>query len=336
MRPEEGHPDQTSGIRLVELADGPGRGVRLLEVRTSAGLTFEIAVDRGFDIGAASIRGRNLAYMGPPGHRAPWLSEADGMDSWLRRFTGGLLMTGGLDHVLGPDTDDASRFAYPGRREERFPLHGRAHAEPARLAGYGREGAVIWAEGVVTQAALYGEHLERRRRIECDDGGTAIRLTDRVVNLGPVPNPVMALYHVNLGWPLVEEGARILAPGTPRATTGFDVAGWDRVPDPVPGFAEEVVHLPAEGRAAVSNAAGDLMLAEAWDAGTLPHLFAWRQFAPRDYVLGLEPASHDRDRHAAREDGTLTVLEPGEAIDYRLTLTALEGADAAAALEDWT
>ena len=115
-------------------------------------------------------------------------------------------MTGGLDHILGPDADDASRFAYPGRREERFPLHGRAHAEPARLAGYGREGGMLWPRG-----------SSRRRRSMANTwsgggGSSATRVArrsaspDRVVNLGPAPNPVMALYHVNLGWPLIGEG----------------------------------------------------------------------------------------------------------------------------------
>lgn len=338
MTPFLGHPDQLSGIRLVELADGPGRGVRLLEVRTAAGLAFEIVVDRAFDIGAASIRGRNLAYISPVGIRGPWFQERHGFASWMRGFGGGLLATGGLDHTLAPATDDASRFAYPGIAEETFPLHGRLTGEPARLQGYGRAHGVLWAEGVVRQAALYGEHLEMTRRIEADEDGTEIRLTDTIVNLGAAPSPQMSLYHVNLGWPLVGPGGRIVVEADAvRACGDFALDGWTDIPEPRPGFAEEVVEFRPRNRAGratahVVNAAADLMLTEAWDATTLPYAFAWRQFAPGTWVLGLEPSNVPAtDRHAARASGDLPVLTPGAAVTHCLAFTAHEGAAAVAA-----
>ena len=71
MSSEEDHPDQTSGIRLGRLADGPGRGMRLLEVRISTELAFGIVVDRGLDLGAASIRGGNPAYQARRANAGP-------------------------------------------------------------------------------------------------------------------------------------------------------------------------------------------------------------------------------------------------------------------------
>jgi hypothetical protein len=64
----------------------------------------------------------------------------------------------------------------------------------------------------VRQAAIFGEHLRLRRRIEADLGGNDIRLIDTVTNHGFDPTPHMLLYHINLGWPLVDEGARLVAP----------------------------------------------------------------------------------------------------------------------------
>ena len=58
-----GQLSQVAGVRLVALADGAGRGTRLLEFRSGAGLEFEVVVDRGFDIGRASIAGRPLAMI---------------------------------------------------------------------------------------------------------------------------------------------------------------------------------------------------------------------------------------------------------------------------------
>ncbi|WP_308917005.1 DUF4432 family protein [Jannaschia sp. LMIT008] len=342
MTPLAGHPDQLSGVRLVELADGPGRGVRLLEFRTSAGLAFEVVVDRAFDIGMASIRGRGLSFTSPVGIRSPFLHQPTGMENWMRGFGGGLLATGGLDHTMGPARDDAARFAYPGMDGEVFPLHGRLTGEPARLRGYGRTDGTLWAEGVVRQAALYGEHLEMVRRVECDDDGTEIRLTDTITNLGAAPNPQMSLYHANLGHPLIGPGARIhVEAEAVRACGDFALDGWRDIPEPRPGFREEVVEIrpvvrDGTARAAVVNAQADLLLLETWDAATLPYLFAWRQFAPGTYVLGLEPSSiPGTDRHGARKADLLRVLEPAEAITHRVAFRAVEGTDAVArALED--
>ncbi|UXN76060.1 aldose 1-epimerase family protein (plasmid) [Devosia sp. A8/3-2] len=41
-------------IRMLQVEDGPGRGQRLLVVRNAAGIGFEIAVDRGFDISSVT------------------------------------------------------------------------------------------------------------------------------------------------------------------------------------------------------------------------------------------------------------------------------------------
>ena len=93
----------------------------------------------------------------------------------------------------------------------RHGLHGRVANIPARLTGYGERWeagrCVLWAEGEVRQAAIFGEHLVLRRRIEADLHGTEIRLSDTVTNAGFDRTPHMFLYHVNVGWPLLYEGA---------------------------------------------------------------------------------------------------------------------------------
>ena len=95
-------------------------------------------------------------------------------------------------------------------------LHGRVSTIPARLTGYGEawEGdrCILWAEGIVQQSAVFGEDLHLIRRIEADVGGHEIRIRDRVVNHGFSRTPHMFFYHVNVGYPLLDEGSRYLAP----------------------------------------------------------------------------------------------------------------------------
>ena len=136
--------------------------------------------------------------------------------SWLRSFSG-LVVTAGLDHTLFTAEVDAAQYRYPFRKSVWNGLHGRIANIPARLLGYGEEWrspdtCTLWAEGEVRQAAVFGEHLRLRRRIEADLGGNAIRLTDTVTNHGSDPTPHMLLYHINLGWPLVDAGTRLVAP----------------------------------------------------------------------------------------------------------------------------
>src|SRR5262249_13048804 len=75
-----------------------------------------------------------------------------------------------------------------------------------------KDDLVIWAEGEMRQFQLMGENLVLRRRIETRAGSNRITLVDTIVNDGFRPTPELLLYHFNLGWPLLDEGARVLAP----------------------------------------------------------------------------------------------------------------------------
>jgi hypothetical protein len=128
---------QVAGVELLEYADGPERGVRVLEFRTGAGLGFRIAVDRGFDLLSAEYRGIPIGWRSPTGPRHPGLASPEENRGWgfLRSFSG-LLATCGLDHALAPATSSAAHYVYPGIGEIDYPLHGRISQIPARLLGY--------------------------------------------------------------------------------------------------------------------------------------------------------------------------------------------------------
>ncbi len=205
------------GVRLMTLADGLERGVRMLDFRTGSGLRFSVLLDRGMDIAEVEHKGRAIGWQSPTGFRHPAFHEPEGEDGlgFTRSFSG-FLATCGLDHILGPEEVPALNYNYPRRATARHGLHGRIANIPARLTGYGErwEGdrCILWAEGTVVQAALFGEVLHLHRRIEADLGGDTIRLTDRVVNAGFQPTPHMFFYHVNIGHPVIDEGARYVAP----------------------------------------------------------------------------------------------------------------------------
>ena len=256
---------QFAGVRLVTPRDGVERGLRMLEFRTGSGLRFSVLVDRAMDLAEVEHQGRAIGWHAAAGFRHPGLHDAEGEGGfgWARSFSG-FLVTCGLDHILGPEVVSTESYNYPGRKTASQGLHGRVSAIPARLTGYGErwegDACVLWAEVVVSQATVFGENLVLYRRIEADVGGDEIRLSDRVVNGGFLKAPHMMFYHINICHPVLEQGARYLAPirdviwAAHEARYQAQGVGYKSAPAPSDGFAEQVwQHEMA------ANAAGEVL-----------------------------------------------------------------------------
>jgi hypothetical protein len=329
-----GRLDQVAGVRLVTLSDGLERGVRVLEFRTGTGFVFEVLVDRAFDIGRCEYSGMPIGWESAVGYGGPWYAEQLGL-GFLRNWGGGLLTTCGLDHALFMATDTAEHYHYPPKTTEEFGLHGRVSNRPARLVGYGArwegDDAILWAEGEISQASVFGEHLMLRRRIEAKVGDAHFTIHDEVSNQGWDPTPHMMLYHINIGFPVVDKGAELLVPtlsATPRGN--FPVEGYRTLDAPQPAHVERVVEhdVIAESGGTVPvgivNRARGIGAYEVFNANQLPFHFAWRMLGEGTYVVGIEPCTNRTSgRLDARERDELIVLEPGGSRSYDLELGAL-------------
>jgi hypothetical protein len=297
-----GRLEQVAGVRLVTLGDGVERGVRALEFRTGTGYAFDVLVDRSLDVGRCEFQGRSLAWLSPTGVVGPWYAEPMGL-GWFRSWGGGMLVTCGLDHTLLGGVDDASHFHQLVRPTEEYGLHGRIGFMPARLTGYGErwdgDECVLWAEGVVRQAAVYGEAMELHRRIEARAGESRFTVHDEIVNVGFDPATHMYLYHVNVGWPVVDEGSDYLIPA------------------------------PAGVPVAVVNRRLGLGAYQVYRRDQFPFHTRWRMLGEGIYGVAMEPTTNrDMGRFDARERGELTYLAPGEARKYDIEIGVLDGAGA--------
>ncbi|UXN76061.1 DUF4432 family protein (plasmid) [Devosia sp. A8/3-2] len=96
----------------------------------------------------------------------------------------------------------------------------------ATLSGYGVDWStdipIIWAEGVVRQSSVFGENLVLRRRIVVDVFGRAIRIDDAVENRGFRPTPHAILYHINFGYPFLDQVTRISGDLTHDIVSAFN------------------------------------------------------------------------------------------------------------------
>jgi hypothetical protein len=328
---------QVAGIRLAELGDGAERGVRVLEFRTGTGFAFDVLVDRAFDVGRCELKGRPLAWNSAVGFAGPWFYEWEDL-GFFRTWGGGFLTTCGIDHTLFMATDTAEQYHYPPKETEDFPLHGRVSNRPARLCGYGErwdgDECVLWAEGETLQAAVFGEQLLMRRRIEARVGESRLAIHDEVENVGFDRTPHMLLYHVNIGFPVVDAGSELLVPATGVEPRGdHPVEGYRVLEPPAAGFVEQVFEhelaSESDGRVpvAIVNRGLGLGAYEVFDRTQLPHHFVWRMLGEGTYVVGIEPCTNrTAGRLDARARGELIELEPGEKRVYDLELGALDGA----------
>jgi hypothetical protein len=343
---------QFAGVRLMTLGDGVERGIRMLEFRTGTGLRFTALVDRALDIADCEYRGQAIGWHSPSGFRHPGLHEYEGEGglAWARSFSG-LLLTCGLDHILFMNEVLADNYNYPAKKTVSHSLHGRISTIPARLTGYGEswngDECVLWAEGIVQQSAVFGEDLHLIRRIEADVGGNAIRIADRVVNHGFAPTPHMFFYHVNVGYPLLDEGSRYLAPIRDvvwAAHAGADyerqAVGYRTMPGPRENFREQVwqhelaADLSGLSPVALVNDRLGLGFEVATRKDQLPCLYEWQNFQAGNYALGIEPSTHHvLGNLAARERGEMIWLEHAESRSYDAVFRVLDGKDAIAAAE---
>ena len=337
LRRHVGHESQVAGIRLVQLDDGRGRGMRAAEVYTGSGLRFQVLIDRGLDVGAAEDAGRPLAWL-HPALGSPALHEPSGI-GWLRTFGGGLVTTCGLTHFGAPD-DDPPEDEGP----EVLGLHGRASHLPAENLSVRQEWRddryVLEIEGEIRQSRLFGENMRLRRRISTELGARSFLIEDRVTNDGFRPSPLAVLYHCNFGFPVVSPDTELLVseeevhPRDEEARKGFD--SHLELEAPRDGYAEQVffhrLRTDARGLAAAALVNRSLGFGAwvRWRAAELPSLAQWKMMGPGEYVCGLEPATHEMlpTRRELRAKGLPRELGPGESVELQLEIGTLADARA--------
>ncbi len=315
-----GHESQLYGVEEHRLVGGRGDGMRLLQVKNGRGLEFTVSADRCADISRLSFRGINMGYFSPCGYVAP--AYYDDRDAgFLKSFTAGFLTTCGLTAVGTPCEDQG----------ESLPLHGTIANMPAEQICWEQDEKEIRIHAVIKDEGIFSHKLVLYREIICSTEVNTITIKDRIVNRGDTESPVMVLYHMNMGYPLLSEKAKVYIPScrvmarNERAKEGIET--WRQMLPPTPGFEEQCYFHKFEGKgvAGIYNPDIGQGLVITFDADSLQYFTEWKMMGVRDYVLGLEPGNcHPDGRNKMREDGKLTVLEPGENVTYQVKTTIVD------------
>lgn len=294
MDPRIGNHEQVCSVRRVEALDGRGAGTRLVYVANGR-LHFTLSESNALDILQLWHEGTNVSFVSKNG------LVADTGD-FPRAFPAGMLYTCGLDAIGGVDG---------------HPLHGRLHSVPAQIREIGADETGVRIVGEIRDTALFGQNLAVTRTITAAAGSGEVRIDDRIENRAFRDERYCLLYHVNVGWPIIDAGARIEGdfvrsiPRTPWAE--HEMATMLEVEPPSDNMEETCYfHLTRDGRMSLENQAVGKRLTVASD---LRRFVEWKSRASGDYVIGLEPCTSWLDGELRYE-----TLKPGECVSHWLSI----------------
>ena len=323
-----GSVQQVASVRPVTYREGRADGLTAYAVRNGP-LAFDVLADKGLDIGEFSYRGIGFDFLAKPGLIGRTAYDTHGTEA-QRSIMGGLMFTSGYESICAPCTID-------GRD---YPMHGRIRTTPAEHrsadAFWDGDDYLLRVSGEMREAELFGENLVLRRSIETRLGERTVRIVDEVENEAFRPEPLMLLYHFNVGHPLLSEAARVVLPALatrPRDEVSRpQVESWASMAPPKANEPEYVFlhELAADDAgnsfAAIVNPELKLGVRLGFNRKVLPYFMQWKSTAAGDYVIGLEPANssvYGRPHHAAA--GDVHMLAPHAKETFELTITVLDG-----------
>lgn len=320
-----GSMQQVAGVRPVIYSEGRATGLKAFEVKNGP-LHYQVLADKCLDIGDCSYKGVTVSFLSKPGLMGRNHYDTHG-DEALRSIMGGLLFTCGFENICPPCVDEGKEY----------PMHGRMRTTPAEHlsadAFWQDDQYRIRISGEMREAELFGENMLLRRSIESVYGEKTITVRDEIKNCAYRPEPLMLLYHFNIGYPLLQEGAQLLLPTrkiTPRDELS-SLERWDIMDAPKDNALEQVythqLASDANGNtfAALVNDTLQLGIMLEFNQKYLPKFMVWKSIASGDYVLGLEPANASVLGRLHQKKEGLHMLAPFASETIEIRITVLDG-----------
>lgn len=303
-----------------------------VDIKTGSGLNFTVLPDRCMDIAWADFKGMAIGFMSNTGVVSPVFYQEEENEGFFKKIFGGLLTTCGLTYMGAPNIDQGQKLG----------LHGVISNTPAEdvcmINEWENDEFVMQLRGKVRQSQLYGENMVLTREITTKLGAKNLRIIDTIENLGYTKQPLMLLYHVNFGYPLVGKDTILLTPQTKVKARNSDaqkgLETYHLFQEQTPHYAERVFYHELTGNEQGETYAclWNETLSEQglgayvrYNNNELPYLAQWKQMGEGEYVVGLEPCTdYAEGRSTAREKGILNYIAPGEVKKFELEIGIVE------------
>ena len=335
-------PGGAFGIENHLLRGGQREGTQLIRL-SGEQTSISVIPTRGMGLWRATSNDQSFGWDSPvkgPIHPAfvP-VAEPSGL-GWLS----------GFDELLvrcGLESNGAPEFAPNGTL--RYPLHGRIANLPAESlrVDVDHEAQTLTLEGTVRESRLFFADWTLRTKITIPLKGHWVEITDTVTNESDSARTGQLLYHINVGSPLLGQGASLLAPykrlvpKTPRAVEG--ISQFDHYGPPETGFAEQVYLMDLHSdddhwtRVLLSSPDKQTGLGVEYDSTNLPYFVQWKNTGglKDGYVTGLEPSTNFPNTRSFEEShGRVVKYGPGESRQFSLRLHFLVGGPTVADFAD--
>ncbi len=228
--------------------------------------------DNALDIVWANYKGVNLSFLSKNGLN-------DGTGDFTQNFEGGFLYTCGMDNVSS---------CVDGK-----PIHGSLHYKKCEFAYAYEKDGVVYVCGEIRETALFGKNLAIKRCYEITEN--SLTINDTLVNKGYVDTDYVLLYHINYGYPFLDECLRIEMPNE-KSEPLTEVAEANkgdmfRITAPIDGGDEYVYyHILKEGRVRLENTEKQIAVEMFYDVKDFPVTLEWKSMISGDYALGIEPS----------------------------------------------
>ena len=328
-------------IEQKVLHGGKQEGSKIITLTSENGLTIVLSPTRGMNLLHAQGFGVRLGWDSPVKEVVNPafinLESRNGL-GWLEGFNE-MMVRCGYEWTGHPTTADGQLYT----------LHGKAGNTPAsRVEVEVNESAPyeIRIRGLIKESTFKKADLQTMTELRYVPGSNSFSLHDVLTNHADYPHDYQIIYHSNFGKPILEEGARFIAPLANVSPFNDYAKGgiktWNTYSAPTKDFDEMVFNLTPladanqQTLAAVINKASDKGAAIGFNVSQLPVLTMWKNTdtEKQGYVTGIEPGtSYAYPVTIEREQKRVKQLAPGASTQFDLTYTLLHSSEQVADVE---
>jgi hypothetical protein len=123
----------------------------------------------------------------------------------------------------------------------------------------------------------------------------SLEIEDTLENLAYTDTEYVLLYHINYGYPFLDDCLKLNIPATKSdpltAVAKANETDKFRITAPVDGGDEHVYyHTLAEGKISLENPKKNIVVEMLYDTNDFPVTLQWKSMISGDYALGIEPS----------------------------------------------
>ncbi|MBO4594594.1 MAG: DUF4432 family protein [Clostridia bacterium] len=252
--------------------------------------------DNALDVSWVTFKGVNISFLSKNGLN-------DGRREFAGNFEGGFLYTCGMDNVSG---------CVEGKQ-----IHGSMHYKGAENVYSYIESDAVYVCGENHESALFGKNLRLKRKY-CITENT-LTFSDTVVNDGFSDTEYVLLYHVNYGYPFLDECLKLDIPAK-QSEPLTEIAKkrkseMFKITPPLDINDEDVYyHTLSEGKVRLYNPEKEIEVSMLYDTADFPVTIEWKSMTSGDYALGIEPSLTRFDRFS------MQTIKPKESKNYKIKI----------------